>query len=258
MNGDTPTIPGEASQALLIVQSCLGDSLLAVYLHGSAVAGGLRPGSDVDVLVVTNQPTTPKVRECLVAELRMISGRHPAEPGAPRPLELIVFQHADLMASVYPVRSEFVYGEWLREAFEAGVAPEPAADPEFTLLLAQARQEAKTLIGPDPAGLLPIILETDIRRAIGDALPMLLGRLEGDERNVLLTLVRMWRTLATGEFVSKDVAAEWAMIRLPAEPAAVIACAREAYLGRRTDDWQTQHEVRQVVGDLSRRVMAML
>jgi hypothetical protein len=106
MNGDTPTIPGEASQALLIVQRCLGDSLLAVYLHGSAVAGGLRPGSDVDLLVVTNQPTTPKVRECLVAELRKISGRHPAGPSGPRPLELIVFQHADLMASVYPVRSE--------------------------------------------------------------------------------------------------------------------------------------------------------
>ena len=115
------------------------------------------------------------------------------------------------------------------------------------------------MIGPDPARLLPIIQETGLRRAIGDALPALLDTLEGDERNVLLTLVRMWRTLATGEFVSKDVAAEWAMERLPAGPAALVACAREAYLGRRTDDWQTQqHEVRQVADDLSRRVMAML
>jgi streptomycin 3"-adenylyltransferase len=139
------------------------------------------------------------------------------------------------------------------------VVPAPAADPEFTLLLAQARLEAKILIGPDPARLLPIIQETGLRRAIGDALPALLDTLEGDERNVLLTLVRMWRTLATGEFVSKDVAAEWAMERLPAGPAALVACAREAYLGRRTDDWQTQqHEVRQVADDLSRRVMAML
>jgi streptomycin 3"-adenylyltransferase len=232
---------------------------LAVYLHGSAVAGGLHPGSDVDLLVVTDQPTTPEVRECLVAELRKVSGRHPADPNGPRPLELIVFQRADLMRSVYPVRSEFVYGEWLGEEFEAGVVPKPVSDPEFTLLLAQARQNAKILIGPDPATLLPIIPETDIRRAIGDALPALLDTLEGDERNVLLTLVRMWRTLTTGEFVSKDVAAEWAMVRLPAEPATLIACAREAYLGMKKNDWQTRRpEVRQVADDLGKRVAAML
>jgi hypothetical protein len=40
----------------------------------------------------------------------------------------------------------------------------------------------------------------------------------------------MWRTLVTGEFVSKDVAADWAVARLPAIQAAVLADAREIYL----------------------------
>ena len=78
------------------------------------------------------------------------------------------------------------------------------------------------MIGPDPVKLLPVIPESDISRAIGDALPALLGTLEGDERNVLLTLTRMWRTLVTAEFVPKDVAAEWAMPRLDADAAALI------------------------------------
>ena len=96
-------------------------------------------------------------------------------------------------------------------------------------------------------------------RAIGDALPELLGNLEGDERNVLLTLVRMWHTLATGEFVPKDVAAEWATCRLPAERAALVALARDAYLGTRADNWQPrQREARLVANDLAERVAAML
>src|SRR5690606_18364981 len=74
------------------------------------------------------------------------------------------------------------------------------------------------------------------------ALPALLDSLEGDERNVLLTLTRMWRTLATGDFVPKDAAAGWAVARLPAEHAAVLATARDAYLGIRRDDWSARRQ----------------
>lgn len=258
MKGEAIGIPGEAEHALRVILQCFADSLLAAYLHGSAVAGGLRPNSDVDVLVVVDQPTTHAVREQLVTELMKISGR-PADDDSPRPLELIVFQRADLAASAYPPRSEFVYGEWLREAFEAGEVPQPGTDPELTVLLAQARRTAKTLVGPDAAELLPIIPRADLHRAIGDALPALLGTLDGDERNVLLTLVRMWHTLTTGEIVPKDIAAEWAMPRLPAESAALVGYAREAYLGVKKDDWHAhRQEVRLVVSDLSERVAAML
>ncbi len=202
---------------------------------------------------------THAVRKRLVAELMGVSGRYPAPPDSPRPLELIIFQRADLAALAYPARSEFVYGEWLRDAFEAGEVPEPASDPEFTLLLAQARNEAMALIGPDTTELLPIIPYSDICHAIGDALPTLLEAMEGDERNVLLTLARMWRTLAQGDFVPKDVAAAWALPRLPAEAAILLARAREGYLNRKSDDWAAlRQEARQVADRLGERVAALL
>lgn len=257
--GDTVNIPVEASQALPIVERCFGGSLSAVYLHGSAVAGGLRPASDVDLLAVIDRPATHPVRARLVSDLMEVSGHHPAKPDGPRPLELIAFLRADLAASVYPARAAFVYGEWLRGAFEAGDVPEPVSDPEFTLLLAQARQEARPLHGPDPAELLPVIPDADIRRAIGDALPALLETLDGDERNVLLTLARMWQTLSTGAFVPKDVAAEWAAPRLSGEAAALLARANAAYLGGDDVDWRgRRHEVRRAANALSVRVRAML
>ncbi|WP_340619904.1 nucleotidyltransferase domain-containing protein [Xenorhabdus siamensis] len=84
-------IPSEADKALLIIQKQLAESLVAVYLHGSAVAGGLRPRSDVDLLVIIDRPMTSVVRECLAADLMIISGRYPSDPDGRRPVELIVF-----------------------------------------------------------------------------------------------------------------------------------------------------------------------
>jgi streptomycin 3"-adenylyltransferase len=234
--------PSEADNALLIVKKRLADSLVAVYLHGSAVAGGLRPRSDVDLLVVIDQPMKSGVREYLAADLMKISGRYPSDPEGRRPVELIVFLRADLSASLYPARSEFVYGEWLRQEYEVGEIPKPVCDPELTLVLAQSRQEAISLFGPNASSLLPPIPRSDISRAIKDVLPDLIKALQGDERNVLLTLARMWRTLVTGEFVSKDVAADWAAARLPAIQAAVLAHAREIYLRGREENWQNRRQ----------------
>ena len=41
-----------------LVQAVLGDAALAAYLYGSAVKGGLRKDSDLDIFLVTARPTT--------------------------------------------------------------------------------------------------------------------------------------------------------------------------------------------------------
>lgn len=251
------TLPPEVTQTVELLERCFGDELLAVYLHGSAVSGGLRPNSDLDLLGVIARPMSADVRERLLADLLQISGRHPTRPGYPRPIELIVFRMADLSEPAYPARSEFVYGEWLRNAFETGEGTRSISDPEFTLILAQARKEAKSLVGPPAADLLPEVAPADVRRAIGDALPALIDGLQGDERNVILTLARMWRTLSIGDFVSKDVAAEWAAARLPVDSASVLAGARAAYLATCSKDCHEQ-EVHIVAKDLTERVTALL
>lgn len=251
-------IPAEADQAMAVARDCLGSALVAAYLHGSAVAGGLRPDSDVDILLVIDRPIADKTRRRFLSELMRISG-HPKNTDPRRPLEVIVFNTADLANMPYPARSEFVYGEWLRDAFEAGSVPQPETDPEFTVLLAQTRQAALTLAGPQPHHLLPTIPDHDLRRAIGDARKRLVATLDGDERNVLLTLARMWCTLETGKIVPKDVAAEWAMPRLSGIAATLMDHARLAYLGLVEDDWNTRRsDVEMVAGDLSDRVATLV
>lgn len=232
----TETVPAEALQAVPLLQKRLGDALIAVYLHGSGVGEGLRTHSDVDVLAVVDEALTASARACLTADLLAISGHYPFDKERRRPLEVVIFQRAVLTCMPYPARAEFVYGEWLREALEQGAVLEAEASPEYTLLLAQAREEAIPLIGPKAAELVPEVPHSTICRAIGDLLPELLRSLKGDERNVLLTLARMWLTVRTGHFVSKNAAANWALAQLSGDAAAVVAIARDAYLGNGDDD----------------------
>ncbi|USA39937.1 aminoglycoside adenylyltransferase domain-containing protein [Pelagerythrobacter marinus] len=227
-----PAIPLEATEALATLQRRMGPALTAVYLHGSAVGEGLREHSDVDLLAIVDRPPSPAARVALAEELMAISGHYPDDPRGRRPLEVAIVQRRDLERPPYPAQCVFLYGEWLRPAIERGEVPQAGPDPEITLLLAQARHEALPLLGPDIANLVPDVPSDDIRRAIGDLLPTLLDTIERDERNVLLTLARMWLTLATGRFVSKNVAADWAVPRLSARGARALSRARDIYLGQ--------------------------
>lgn len=248
-------IPTEAAEAARILHAVFGSDLVAVYLYGSAATAGLRPRSDVDVLAVVKGETTAEARRALGRELLRASGRYPPVSGAPRPLEVSVFNQAALAEFRHPVRGEFVYGEWLREAFEAGVEPAPSINPDFTLLLAQARQEGVALFGPSVASVLPPVAPEDVRQAILDSLSDLLESLEGDERNVILTLARMWFTLSTGRFTSKAAAADWAIPQLHPAIAATLILARDGYRGTTADDWQRRRaEARSAAQDLSERV----
>lgn len=229
-------VPAEAREALSAARAILDERLVAAYLHGSAVSGGLRPDSDVDILLVADRPMTATMRQGLLARLMRISGRPHTADGR-RPLEVVVFGTAGLAAMPYPPRAEFHYGEWLRAGFAAGARPQAEANPDFVIVVAQARQAAVTLAGPPPRDLLPEISDRDLRRAIGDARKDLIAGLHGDERNVLLTLARMWCTLATGRIVAKDAAAEWVLPRLDGASAALLDRARRGYLGLVADDW---------------------
>lgn len=124
MDRNHAAIPEEAAKALIVLQECLGSSLQALYLHGSAVNGGLRPNSDVDLLAVCDRNPAPETSALLVDRLMQISGRHPVAPGMPRCLEVMLFLRQDLAASRYPARCAFIYGEWLRDEFEAGIVPQ--------------------------------------------------------------------------------------------------------------------------------------
>lgn len=246
------TEDGQVADALGALQAIAGPSLRAVYLHGSAVSGGLRPQSDIDLLAIVEPGLTADQRERLLAALLRLSGRYPAARGGPRCLEMMVFSRSALASCLFPVRADFLYGEWLRRDYEAGAVPEPDENPEYTLVLAQARQEAVALFGPQREALLPAVPALALQQAMCALIPGLLASLPHDTRNVLLTLARMWRTAATGDFVPKDVAAHWAASQVSRMDGVLLEHARLAYLGEASGDWSArQGAARRLAGRLA-------
>ncbi|MFU1806187.1 aminoglycoside adenylyltransferase domain-containing protein, partial [Enterococcus faecium] len=82
----------------------------------------------------------------------------------------------------------------LREQFEKGEIPESTYDPDLAILLAQLRKNSINLLGPKATEVIEPVPMTDIRKAIKESLPGLIASINGDERNVILTLARMWLT----------------------------------------------------------------
>ncbi|MCD7441339.1 DUF4111 domain-containing protein [Streptomyces lincolnensis] len=223
----------DARSLLPLLHRALRDNPLGVYLHGSAVLGGLRPYSDVDVLVVVRRSLGGDERRALLGELMRVSG---VANGA-RPVELIVVVQGDVRPWRYPPTCDFLYGEWLRAGYESGVVPGREVMPDLAPLLTMVLRGDAPLEGPPPAALLDPVPHEDLRRAIVAGVPELMAEVETDTRNVLLTLARVWVTLATGTIRSKDEAAAWVVERLPSEHRPVLERARAVYLGEREEGW---------------------
>ncbi|MER7421025.1 aminoglycoside adenylyltransferase family protein [Micromonospora peucetia] len=215
-----------------------GLEVVGSYLHGSSVFGGLRPASDVDVLVVSRRCMNDQERRQLLEGLLRISG----SPNRARPVELAVVVQSEVRPWRFPPTCDFLYGEWLRHEFEASGPPQPEPMPDLALLITMVLAGDHPLTGPPPARVLDPVPHADLVRATVAGIPGLLQDLNDDTRNVLLTFARIWTTLATGQIRSKDAAADWALARLPPEHRPVLQHAKELYLNRRysEESWSAE------------------
>ncbi|WP_020525420.1 aminoglycoside adenylyltransferase domain-containing protein [Catelliglobosispora koreensis] len=217
---------------LHLVQGVLGDDLLGAYQHGSATLGGMQPHSDIDVLAVTRRALTDPQRRALTAEL--LRNRFD------RPVELILAVESDVKPWRYPPVCDFLYGEWLRASFERGELPARHPAPDLAVLITMVLQGNAILFGPPPHELLDPVPSEDLRNAMVAGLPSLLADLDDDTRNVLLTFARIWATLATGQILRKDKAADWALAELPPGHRPVLEHARAIYLGEADEHWSEE------------------
>jgi predicted nucleotidyltransferase len=212
--------------------------LVGAYLHGSAVLGGLRADSDVDVLAVSTRETTEDEKQKIASGLLAVSGDRSRGDGV-RPIELTIVAASEVRPWRYPPRRDFQYGEWLRERFERGDPDlfEPTIDPDVAILITVVRLGDVTLTGSAAGTTFDQVPPSDLAAALVADIPGLIDDLDWDTRNVVLTLTRIWNTVVTGRIRSKDAAAEWALERLPPEHRPVLVRAREGYL-RGNESWE--------------------
>jgi predicted nucleotidyltransferase len=230
-------VQSQLDRVVALIRDALGSDALGAYLYGSAVLGGLRPRSDLDVLVVSRRPTTRDEKRRLVDGLLAVSGRSDRPP--PRPVDLTVVVESDVRPWRNSPRFDFQYGEWLRREFELGnVEPWPTTtNPDVATLVTMVLLADRPLLGPPPLELLDPVPEYDLMGALLSQLDGLLADLESDTTNALLTLARIWLTAATGVIDSKDGAAAWALARVREDRRPVLAHACAVYVGEACELW---------------------
>ncbi len=218
----------QITAVIAVVQETIGQAVEGVYLYGSAVAGALRPASDLDLFVVTSRRTTQPERRLLTERLTPISSLR-ERPANWRPVELTIVSGSDVRPWRYPPLMDFQYGEWLRSEIDAGTVAGPRTNPDLAVLVSMVLIANRPLAGPPAPDLLDPVPRADLASAMVAAIPGLLDDLESDTTNVLLTLARIWHTLASDEFSPKDVAADWAIERLPEDRRRALERARDDY-----------------------------
>ncbi|WP_079846972.1 aminoglycoside adenylyltransferase family protein, partial [Salmonella enterica] len=205
-----PSIQCQTEAACRLITRVTGDTLRAIHLYGSAVAGGLKPNSDIDLLVTICQPLTETQRATLMQELLALSSP-PGASAEKRALEVTVVLYSQLVPWCFPPAREMQFGEWLREDICQGIYEPAQQDWDIVLLITQILEtsiplkgeRAERLFTPAPVAQLLKALRypLDLWQSTADV--------QGDEYHIVLTLARIWYTLSTGRFTSKDAAADW-------------------------------------------------
>lgn len=221
--------------------------LAGAYLYGSAATAGLRPDSDVDLLVLTRTSLTEPERSSLISMLLSVSGWHGHTAEFPevadrRPLELTSLVVADVAPLPQIPRRDFQFGEWLRAELLDGQVPPAVSDPDVVVLLATAQTAHRVLRGQALDALVAPVPPELLRQALLALLPELLNDPAGEELFFLLTLARMLVTIETGQIVAKDVAAQRVAPRLTGHDRALLEMAGQDYLGLVHVDWGDHYD----------------
>ncbi|VVE14166.1 Streptomycin 3''-adenylyltransferase [Pandoraea horticolens] len=221
----------QLSNVRIALQRFLAGNLRTIHLFGSAVDGGLKPNSDLDLMVSVSRPIAGAMREHIAREL-LAHSSPPGSAGLLRPLEVTIVALSELVPWEYPAMREMQFGEWLRTSIEEGYIEPPMVDHDLAILITKVRQQSETLYGPRAVDVFDPVPSADLQRSLLDTIALwnIGPDWEGDERNVILALARIWFTASTGAIASKDAAALWAMSRSPVEHRRVLARTLSSYL----------------------------
>ena len=98
----------QLSHARAVIERHLAATLDTIHLFGSAIDGGLKPDSDIDLLVTVSAAPNDSLRQALMLDLLKVSSP-PGDGGTWRPLELTVVARSEVVPWRYPARRELQF-----------------------------------------------------------------------------------------------------------------------------------------------------
>ncbi|MDN7930529.1 aminoglycoside adenylyltransferase family protein [Burkholderia metallica] len=212
----TASIPDEiaaqVAMACRTIERHLGATLKAIHLFGSALDGGLKPRSDIDLLAtVSVRPTSRRAdepaRHALMLDLLALSAPS-ARDGGVRALEATVVRTMKSCRGVIR-RGANCSGEWLRRDPEAGIVEPPLVDHDLAILLTKVCWHSVVPASTPAIASLEPVRTCDFSTVLLATVAQWNAEPDrcSDERNVVLALARIGYSAAPGRIALKDVAA---------------------------------------------------
>ena len=225
----TIEISNQLSEVLSVIERHLESTLLAVHLYGSAVDGGLKPYSDIDLLVVVYAPPALESKMAFVRALLVLEADCPpkglemsvvlaeacAHPGHPAPFEL----HGSPM-------------HWprFREDLAGACAAMRGEDPDLAAHFAVAREAGIALCGPAARMVFAPVPREMVFASVWQDVASARESIHSDPVYTILNLCRTLAFARDGRMRSKAAGGAWGEENVP-EFATLIRAARRAYEG---------------------------
>ena len=218
--------PGEAAHRVArALTDVLGEELVAVYLHGSAVLGGFRwDRSDLDILALARAALSNRQFRQVVRTLAFLM--YPANG-----LEFSLMTADEAAQPEFPA-PRFQLHQTTDGRDRAGKVVDGRAregDSDLILHLAVCRERGVAVVGPPPHEALAAVPDGTILSAMRDEIHWATDH--APVEYLVLTSARAWLFAETHRIASKAEAGEWAAERY-AEPDVIeAALARQRGTG---------------------------
>ena len=226
-------VRGQVAALLEVFQNTLGEHLTGVYLHGSLAMGCFNPaGSDLDLLVITEQPMSLEQKRALIEALLRLSR-------SPAPIEISFLSAADLTPWRYPTPFDLHYGEDWRERCEQALAgngwrqwnDSHQTDVDLAAHITITRARGICLLGQPIAQVLPSVPRQDYIASIWDDFLWARARAADNPPYFILNACRIAAYLLDARLCSKEEGGAWALNTLPADFHMLISQALSSYRG---------------------------
>lgn len=209
----------------------LGENLVGVYLHGSAVMGCFNPAkSDLDFIVVIAHPMTDETKRAYMDMVLALNVDGPAKG-----IEMSIVLREVCKPFVYPTPFELHFSErhikWYNENPSDYVQKMNGSDKDLAAHFTVIRARGKCLWGAPVSDVFAEVPATDYMDSLWEDICDAPQEIENNTMYLVLNLARVMAYKKEGLILSKKEGGEWALKNLPEEFVPVIGTALEEYAG---------------------------
>jgi Acetyltransferases len=209
----------------------LGDNLVGVYLHGSAVMGCFNSGkSDVDLLVVVKEEPTDTVKRAFMDMVVSLN-----ETGPAKGIEMSIVERSVCKPFVYPTPFVLHFSKMHLDRYrndpEDYIAKMKGTDRDLAAHITVIRARGVCLCGAPIDEVFEEVPKQDYIDSLWHDIADAEGDIADDTMYLTLNLARVLAFLQDGSVLSKKEGGEWGLKNLPEKYHGLLREALSEYRG---------------------------